>query len=172
MAVRYAHNRIETAADSKYRLLAGIYEVQKHNKREISWDALRCERFLWDRLLQLKRGEFGEAPEQRELDDGLASSTASAPASSSGSSSTDESQKAQNIEEISWFRQPGSRIYHALQAATELRLLPWCRDGGFKAIHAERGVGMDSEMQICPKCLKRMPPSLADVLRVLPTACD
>ena len=32
MAVRYAHNRVETAADSKFRLLAGLYEVQRQNK--------------------------------------------------------------------------------------------------------------------------------------------
>ena len=169
MAVRYAHNRVETAADSKYRLLAGLYEVQKQNKAVLTWDNLRCERFLWEKLLQLKPGNFGEAPEQHESDDDLAPSTASAPASSSGSSSTDESQKAQNTEEVSWFRQPGSRVYHALQAATETRLIPWCRDGGFKAIHTERGVGMDGEMLICPNCLKRMPPSLADVLSALPS---
>jgi hypothetical protein len=172
MAVRYAHNRVETAADSKFRLLAGLYEVQKQSKAELTWENLRCERFLWEKLLQLKSGAFEPTVDQRESDDDLAPSTASAPASSSGSSSTDESQKAKNTEEVSWFRQPSSRIFHALQAATETRLIPWCRDGGFKALHAERGVGMDDEMQVCPNCLKRMPPSLAEVLRTLPSSCD
>ena len=51
MAVRYAHNRVETAADSRFRLLAGLYEVQRQSKAVLTWDNLRCERFLWEKLL-------------------------------------------------------------------------------------------------------------------------
>ena len=173
MSVHYAHGKVETAADSKAKLLAGIYEVQKHTKGDLTWDSLRCERYLWDRLLQLQTGAMGADRLARESDDDFASSTDQAGGSSSGSSSTDEESKIKNPDDVSWFRQPGSRVTHALQASTELRLVPWCRDASFRSLHVERGVGFDSDMKPCPGCLKRMPKELADVVRnSCPVAAD
>ena len=43
-------------------------------------------------------------------------------------------------------------------------------DTPFKSLHAERGVGFDSEMKPCPGCLKRMPKEL--VVRLLHEACS
>ena len=55
MADRYAHDKVLTAGDTQAGLVQGIFDIASDSKQhEISWDAIRGERYLWEKLILIK----------------------------------------------------------------------------------------------------------------------
>ena len=95
-----------TDGDTKARLVQGIFNIASETRQsETSWNDIRGEKYLWDKLLQIKICETTSYAQV--FSDEEVASTSSAPGSPLGSESlSDDEVVPTNLEDLSWFMQP------------------------------------------------------------------
>ena len=167
MASHYAFDKVLTAADTKHRLVQGLFVARQTCRGELTWN-LNQQKYEGSSLLELEVPAAEPPQQQIASEEESIASTDSAPKSPDDpDSSTEASEAPVNAEDLTWFRQTNGRCFGLVQSVEHDRLTPWCRESPFAMVHMERGVGLEATMAICPRCVLRAPRAFASLIQQL-----
>ena len=163
MAQRYADDKVLTSGQVKKEVVVAIDMTCRRLTGDMTWDDLRQNAPSPDELTNELKHSRWQPPSFKATCVAQAARSGS-DSSCSSSSSSDSELDAADADLISWFQQTPKGALHLVQGMLGSRLVPFCQDLPFDALHAARGAGLEGHEKLCLKCRARAPKRIQDSL--------